>query len=32
MLKIMIGKDIKPIIVTDASFKTSWFRAAVALD
>jgi len=32
MLKSMIGKGVKPIVVTDAGFKTRWFRAVLALD
>jgi hypothetical protein len=31
MLKTMVGKDVKPIVVTDAGFKTPWFRAVLAL-
>jgi hypothetical protein len=32
MLKTIIGKDVKPIVVTDAGFKTPWFRAVLAMD
>jgi hypothetical protein len=32
MLKTIIAKDVKPIVVTDAGFKISWFRAVLAMD
>lgn len=31
-LKEKLGPDVKPIIVTDAGFKTPWFRAVLALN
>lgn len=31
-LKAMMGEDVKPIVVTDAGFKTPWFRAVLALE
>jgi hypothetical protein len=30
-LKTIIDDDAKPIIVTDAGYKTTWFRAVIAL-
>jgi hypothetical protein len=30
-LKTIIDDDVKPIIVTDAGYKTTWFRDVIAL-